>query len=78
MNCHHGKRENGSGYDSFVYSKTCLKRPLKRKTKIVLLVQLSLNAGQKELQNAPIGAFCSSLDRHFSYPLSERSLFCLF
>ena len=29
------------------YSKTCLKRPLKKKTKIGFQDQLSLNAGQK-------------------------------
>ena len=29
------------------YSKTCLKRPHKKKTKIVFLNQVSLNAGQK-------------------------------
>ena len=30
-----------------VYSKTCLKRPLSKKTKLVFQDQLSLNAGQK-------------------------------
>ena len=30
-----------------VYSKTCLKRPLKKKTKLGFLDRLSLNAGQK-------------------------------
>ena len=30
-----------------LYSKTCLKRPLKKKTKIVFQGRLSLNAGQK-------------------------------
>ena len=30
-----------------MYSKTCLKRPLKKKTKIVFCDQLSNNAGQK-------------------------------
>ena len=38
------------GYDrhfSILYSKTCLKLPLKMKTKIVFQDRLSLNAGQK-------------------------------
>ena len=30
-----------------IYSKTCLRRPLKKKTKIVFQDQLSLNAGRK-------------------------------
>ena len=30
-----------------MYSKTCLKQPLKKKTKIVFQDRLSLNAGQK-------------------------------
>ena len=34
-------------YIKIVYSKTCLKRPLKRKTNIGFLYRLSLNAGQK-------------------------------
>ena len=36
-----------------IYSKTCLNRPLKKKTKIDFQDRLSLNAGQKFLQNAP-------------------------
>ena len=37
----------------WIYSKACLKRPLKMKTKISFQDRLSLNAGQKYLQNAP-------------------------
>ena len=32
---------------AYYYSKTCLKRPLKKKTKIGFQYQLSLNVGQK-------------------------------
>ena len=35
------------GLNLEVYSKTCLKRPLKKKTKLCFHDQLSLNAGQK-------------------------------
>ena len=40
-----------------VYSKTCLKRPLKKDTKIGFQDQLSLNAGQK---------YCRMLQREHS------------
>ena len=49
-----------------MYSKICLKRPLKKKTKIVFQDQLSLNAGQVLLQY-----FRPSL----SYHLPFRPLF---
>ena len=60
-----------------LYSKTCLKRPLKRKTKIVFQDQLSINAGQKYcrmLQESILQYFWPPL----SYHLSLRPLFCLF
>ena len=53
------------------YSKTCVKRPLSKRPKIVFQNQLSLNAGQK---------YCSILQYFqpsLSYHLSLRSLFCL-
>ena len=59
------------------YSKTCLKRPHKRKTKIGFQDRLSLNAGQKYcrmLQGSILQYFRPSLRYH----LSLRSLFCLF
>ena len=59
------------------YSKTGLKRSLKKKTKIDFQGQLSLNAGQKycrTLQGEHLQYFRPSL----SYHLSLRSLFCLF
>ena len=41
-------RQNWSSEeDNLSYSKTCLKPPLKKKTKIGFQDQLSLNAGQK-------------------------------
>ena len=58
------------------YSKTCLKRPLKR-PKIGFQAGLSLNACQKYrrmLQENILQYFLPSL----SYHLSLRSLFCLF
>ena len=46
-----------------LYCKTCLKWPLKKKTKIGFQDQLSLNAGQKYCRiNAPRGAFCNTFD----------------
>ena len=48
----------GTGYE---YSKTCLKRPLKKKTKIGFQDQLLLNAGQK---------YCRLLQREHSAILS--------
>ena len=53
------------------YSKPCLKRPLKKTTKIGFQDQLSLNAGQKYCR---IQYFRPSL----SYHLTLRPLFCLF
>ena len=58
------------------YSKTCLKWPLKKKTKIGFQDRLLLNAGQKYcrmLQESILQYFWPSL----SYHLSLRSLFCL-
>ena len=59
------------------YSKTCLKQPLKKKTKIGFQDRLSLNAGQKYcrmLQESILQYFRPSL----CYYLSLRPLFCLF
>ena len=59
------------------YSKTCLKRSLKKKAKIGSQDRLSLNTGQKyciTLQGSILQYFRPSL----SYHLSLRSLFCLF
>ena len=60
-----------------VYSLTCLKRPLKNKTKVGFQCRLLLNAGQKYcrmLQGGILQYFRPSL----SYHLTLRSLFCLF
>ena len=38
----------------YMYSKTCLKRPLKKKTKIGFQDQLSLNAGQRYCRMLPL------------------------
>ena len=57
-------------------SKTFLKRPLKKKTKIGVIDRLSLNAGRKYcrmLQESILQYFRPAL----SYHLSLRPLFCL-
>ena len=57
------------------YSKTCVKRPLSKRPKIVFQDQSSLNAGQK---------YCRMLQREHSailltlIKLPLRPLFCLF
>ena len=56
-------------HDPTKYSKTCLKWPLKKKTKIGFQDRLSLNAGQKVLQNAPLNAgqkYCRMLQGEHS------------
>ena len=61
----------------YIYSKTCLKGPLKKNTKIGFQYPLSLNAGRKYcrmLQESILQYFRPSL----SYHLSLRPLFCLF
>ena len=40
--------------DFYIYSKPCLKRPLKKKTKIGFQDQFSLNAGQKYCRMIPL------------------------
>ena len=62
-----------------IYSKTCLKRPLKTKTKNSFQDRLSLNAGQKYcrmLLESILQYFRPSLIYHLS--LRPSSLFCLF
>ena len=58
------------------YSKTCVKRPLSKRSKIGFQDQLSLNAGQKycRMLLGILQYFWPSL----SYHLSLKSLFCLF
>ena len=66
-----------SSWKLIKYRKTCLKRPLKMKTKIGFQDRLSLNAGQKYcrmLQESILQYFRPSL----SYHMPLRSLFCLF
>ena len=61
--------------DYIVYSKTCLKRTFKKKTKTGFQDRLSLNSGQKyrRMLQGILLYFRLSL----SYTLSLRSLFCL-
>ena len=51
------------------YSKTCLKRPLKKKTKIGFQDQLSLNAGQK---------YYAILSTFIKLPFVIKIFVCLF
>ena len=59
------------------YSKTCLKRPLKKNTKIGFQYRLSLNAGQK-YRRMPQGEHSAILRPSLSYHFSLRPLFRLF
>ena len=45
--------------DCWLYSKTCLKQPLKKKRRPIIAYSKS-----KVLQNAPLGAFCNPFDLH--------------
>ena len=59
-------------------SKSCLKRPLKRRPKIGFQVRLSLNAGQKYCRMLQGRAFCKYFCPALSDNQSLRLLFCLF
>ena len=61
----------------YIYSKTCLKPPLKKKTKIGFQYQLSLNAGQKYCR-MPSWSILRYFWPSLSYHLSLRRLFFLF
>ena len=63
--------------NNVIYSKTCLKRALKKKTKIVFEDRLSLNAGQRIAQCSN-GSILQYFRPSLSYHLSFRYLFCLF
>ena len=43
---------------------TCLKRPLKKKTKHCFSRQIIANCRSKVLQNSPLGVFCNTFDLH--------------
>ena len=69
--CHHKSRENlelGKKKVSIICSKTYLKWPLSKRSKIGFQKQLLLHAGQKKCR----------MGSTLSYYLSLRSLFCLF
>ena len=56
---HRGKSAGSSIYIIYIiYSKTCLKRPLKKNTKIGFQYRLTLNAGQEYI------VFCNTFDLH--------------
>ena len=56
---------------SLIYSKTCLKRPLKRRPKIGFQDRVSLNAGEyrlmqvKSIAECSKRAFCNTFDLHY-------------
>ena len=62
---------------SNIYSKTCLKGPLKKRPKISFQDRLSLNAGQKYCRMLQ-GEHSAILMTFIKQPLSLRPLFCLF
>ena len=51
----------------FIDSKTCLKRPLKKKTKIVFQDRLSLNAGQRIAECSLLQYFRPSFSYHLPF-----------
>ena len=73
-------RVNSTSTFNVIYSKTCLKQPLKSRPKIVFQTQLSLNAGQKYCRMLPLlqEEHSEYFRPSLSYHLSLRSLFCLF
>ena len=74
-NAHRLLSHTSNNFNTNNYSKTCRKRPLRKKTKNGFNDQLSLTAGQKNCRRA----FCNTFDHHqASYHLSIRPLFCLF
>ena len=73
---HRFRMETNCRANNMIYSKTCLKWPLKKRSKIDFQDRLSLNAGRKYcrmLQKSILQYFRPAL----SYHLSLRSLFCL-
>ena len=62
---------------SYMYSKTCLKRPLSKRPKMGFQDQLSLNAGQKYCRMLQ-GEHSAILRPALSYHIALRPLFCLF
>ena len=77
--CSYVRVHLGDAYVKSVYSKTCIKRLLKMKTKIGFQDRLSLNAGQKDcrmLQESILQYFRPSLSYHTC--MSVRYVFCLF
>ena len=59
------------------YSKTCLKRPLKRKTKTIFQDRLSLNAGQKYCRMLPL-EHSAILSTFIKLTFAIKTFFCLF
>ena len=68
----------GYSLNLIVYSKTCLKRPLRKKTKNCLFfqVQVALNAGQKYCRML-LGSILQYFQPAFSAHLSKRNMLCI-
>ena len=64
-------------YFKSLYSKTCLKRPLKKKTKIGFQDQLSLNAGQ-EYGRMLQREHSAILSTFIKLPFAIKTVICLF
>ena len=62
---------------SYIYSKTCLKQPLKKKTENWFSRPIIAYCRSKVLQNAPKGEFCNTFDLHKA-TFVFKTFFCLF
>ena len=72
------RQKRSSEIEIQYYSKTCLKRLLKKKTKISFQDRLSLNAGQKYcrmLQDSILQYFRSALSYHLVFKICVLSFF---
>ena len=65
------------GFPTNTYSKTCIKRPLKKKNKIVFKTDYRLMQ-VKSIAECSKGSILQYFRPSLSYHLSVRSLFCLF
>ena len=71
-------RQNHSTVNlTLLYSKTCLKWPLKKEQKLVSKIDYRLMQ-VKSIAECSKRAFCNTFDLSLSYHLWLRSLFCLF
>ena len=68
----------GYSLNLIVHSKTCLKRPLRKKTKIVCFFKTDYRIMQvKSIAECSQGAFCNTLDLHLA-PICLNDLCCVY